>query len=974
MPFNVRSILKSLHSNKKSRRRVVESASAVEKMEARELLSAANFGFVSSFEGGALQEASAAATDSDGNVYTVGNFVGTTDFDPGAGELPLTSQGATATTDGFISKLDANGAFVAAGQFASDSDVEVTGIATDVDGNLYITGQYSDVTDFDPTAGVSFLNGTDGDAFVVKLDSSLNLQWAKRLAGNGSIVANGIAVDGDGDAYVAGWFSKTIDFLPGPGTKKKTAVGKRDAYVVRFDTDGNSKYVSRFEGDGSNRSQITDIDADGPGNVFVTGWFGGDTDFDPKSGETILSSAGGRDAFVSRLDRSGALMWVRQLGGVDGDEGRAIAIDQSTRDVYVGSSHVGTVDFDPSPAFDDRSTNSDDRTTGHENFITRYDLSGTRVWTNQFSENAGDLAVADLAVDVEGDFYVTGAMSGIMDFDTNTNVADFEATSGQDVFAAKYDADGNFIWAGLGDPEHANGIAVADGGAVYVVGDGSGGNFADTVVGPGAFVWQTIQVLTYEVPADVTDVVIRRSGDLFEIYDANAAVVLESGDISTTAGIRVDGSNTGSLDVTVDYDHGGSFTMPLGIELEGSSGGNDVVTIVGDASLNGVYLAESSEVEIDGASDVLFKEFEQFNMHAFDKATLRTGDGEDNVRVTADADLAGGEHSATMSGKVNSTDFVPFRVYDVSEINVRTLGGSDRVRFEQDSLDTRGLVDLFVFGGGGDDTMLVDGGRLTLDTSGGLINFDGGVDDDTLAVEGDVDFEMDNSRLASTGGGAIFFTELETGRLTGGDSANRITARNFQGNVIIDGKAGNDTLIGAQGADTIIGAAGDDAINGREGHDVIRGGSGDDTIRGHDGNDRIGGGNDNDIIYGQKGSDTLMGGDGADELDGGADNDALHGEGGADMFMVDADDAANQLLVRVIASSVVSIEQMEPGDNVVTERDTIEQDAEDEVFVNLFDGDDIISVADNVTLDGTVDGGTGSDTCSAPTRWNSVNC
>jgi Ca2+-binding RTX toxin-like protein len=975
MPFNLRSILKSLRSTNTSRRRAVESLAAIEQMESRELLSAANFGFVGSFEGGAIQQANGVATDVDGNVYTIGNFSGTTDFDPGSGSFPLVSQGATAGADGFISKLDADGNFVAAGQFASDSDVEVTGIDIDADGNLYVTGQFSDTTDFDPGAGVSLLNGGDGDAFVVKLDSSLNLQWAKRLAGNGKIVANGIAVDGDGDAYVAGWFSDTIDFLPGPGTKKKTATGVRDAYVVRFDTDGDSKYVSRFEGQGTNRSQIVDIDADGPGNVFITGWFGGDTDFDPKSGETILSSEGGRDAFASRLDRSGALMWVRQIGSDDGDEGRAIAIDQTTRDVYVGSSHVGTVDFDPTSTSDDRSTNSDDRNTGHENFITRYDSSGTRIWTNQFSENAGDLAVADLAVDVEGDFYVTGVMSGVMDFDANTNVAQFEATSGQDVFTAKYDADGEFIWAGLGDPEYANGIAVADGGAVYVVGEGSGGLFAGgDVVGPGAYVWQTIQTLTYEVPSDVTDIVIRRNGDIFEIYDATAATILETGDISTTAGILLDGSSAASLNVAVDYDFGGSFTLPLGIELIGSDGSNDTVAVIGEPTLESVYRVETSEVTVDGAADVVFNNFEQLDMHSFDVATLRSGDSNDDIRVTATTDLGGGEHSATLSGDAGGTDFVPLRIYDVSALNVRTLGGSDRIRFEQDSFDTRGLVDLAVFGGSGSDTMVVDGGQLTLDTAGGFIHFDGGLDSDTLAIGADVDFEMDTSRVTSSGGGAVFFTDLETGRLTGGTSANRMTARRFGGNVVLDGREGNDTLIGAMGADTIIGAAGDDEINGREGHDVIRGGSGEDTLRGHDGNDRIGGGNDADVIYGQSGSDTLMGGAGADMLDGGADSDALNGEEGADMFMVDANDAANQLLVRLITGNVVAIEQMEPGDDLVLERDTIEQDLNDEVFVNLFDGDDSISVADNVTLDGTVDGGNGLDTCLAPNGWDSLNC
>lgn len=973
MPFNFRSIIKGFRSNTTSRRRVAEASTNVESMEQRALLSAANFGFANSFEGGAVENANDVATDADGNIYTVGSFSGTTDFDPGNGSSELTSQGGLVRTDGFISKLDADGDFVAVGQFASDNDVDVTGIAIDSAGNLYVTGQYSDTTDFDPTAGVTTMNGAAGDAFLAKLDSSLNLQWVNRFAGNGAIRTNGVAVDADGNAYIAGWFSKTIDFLSGPGTKKKTAVGKQDGYVAKFDTNGNSKFISRFEGDsGLNKSRVVDIDADSRGNLYLTGWFGGDVDFDPKSDVTMLSSEGGRDAFVTHLDRQGRLSWVRQIGGIDGDEGRAIAIDQATNDVYVGSTHVGTVDFDPTTEIDNRTTSSTDRVNGHESFITRYDSSGTRVFTNQFSEGNGDLGVTALAVDEEGDFYVTGGMSGQIDFDANTNVANFDATAGQDVFAAKYNSDGEFIWAGLGDPEYATGIAVAEGGAVHVVGEGSGGSFENTTVGSGAYVWQTIQTVVYELPEDVTDVVVRRNGGLFEVYDAITTSILESGDISTTAGLVLDGSQTSSLNVTVDYDHGGAFTLPAGIDIDGNNTSDDV-KVVGTAGLKSVYWTEQSEIIVNGGTDVRFTNFEQLDMYSFEESTLRSSDNNDRITVTAVSDLAGGEFSGLVAGKNAGVDFVQLRVYDVPTFNIRMAAADDQVSFDSNAFSMRGLTNLAVFGAGGDDTMSADGSDLTLDVSGGLLSFDGGSGNDMLAIEGDVDMELDTDRLTA-GGAALLHEEIELAQLIGGDSANVISARKFEGQIVAEGRGGDDTVIGSKGGDTLSGGSGADAINGREGSDVIRGGSGEDTIRGNSGNDRIGGGNDKDIIYGQKGSDTLMGGAGADELDGGADNDALHGEEGSDMYVVDADNDANELFVALITGNVVSIEQTIAGERAVSERDTIEQDADDEVFVNLFAGDDTINVAANVTLDGTVDGGGGSDTCNAPNNWDSVNC
>lgn len=980
MSFSLRSFLASFAPACTKRRKVAQSAINVERMEARALLSAANFGFAASFEGGAAQNVNDVVTDSSGNVYSVGGFAGTTDFDPGPSTFALTSQGPTLETDGFISKLDKDGNFVAAGQFAGNKDVEITGIDVDPSGNLYVTGNFNGQTDFDPGAGVTLVNGGPGDVFVAKLDGSLNLEWAKRIGGGGKIIANDIAVDASGRSYVGGWFSNTIDFKPGGGQNKLTSAGKRDGYVLKFDTDGNAKFVSRFRGNGSNQSEVAALASDNRGNTVATGSFTGTVDFDPKTGITNVASAGGKDTFVTRLDRSGKLTWIRQTGGVNRDQGHAIAMHKSTRDVYVATSHVGTVDLNPGPETENHSTTSGNTSTGHEHFITRFDGSGTHIWTNQFAENAGNLALTDLSVDANGKLYATGAMSGQIDFDSNANVARFAATSGQDVFAAKYDSDGEFIWAALADSEFAHGIAVGESGAVHVVGYGSGGDFDpgnDTAsTNPGGFVWQLTQSLEYEVPSHVTNIVIRRNGAIFEIYDSDGAVVLASGDISTTAGIVLDGTNTASLNVTVDYGFGGSFDLPAGIDLQSSPGLSDNLSVIGGANLGVEYrpvttIVGSSRIIVDAATDVTFTNVEQIDVSALKSATLRTSGLSDTLNASAKPDL-GGDYSMTFNGTVGQTQIVPLRLHDVLSLNVETNGGNDTVKFNQNSLRTRGLRDLSVDGSSGRDTMIIIGGELNLDVAGGDINFHAGAGPDTLDVRADTDFEMNTKRLNSASGGSVFFDDLEIGEITGGSSDNLIEGRLFDGDLLLHGGDGNDTLIGGLGNDTINAGSGNDIVRGREGSDALRGGSGDDSIWGHNGHDLIGGGNDDDMIYGQSGSDTLMGGNGADQLDGGADNDALRGDGGADMFMIDADEQANQLAVTLITTNIVKVQQS--ANSAQSERDTIEQDAADELFIDLLAGNDVINVAANVTLDGTVDGGLGSDLCSAPESWKSINC
>lgn len=92
------------------------------------------------------------------------------------------------------------------------------------------------------------------------------------------------------------------------------------------------------------------------------------------------------------------------------------------------------------------------------------------------------------------------------------------------------------------------------------------------------------------------------------------------------------------------------------------------------------------------------------------------------------------------------------------------------------------------------------------------------------------------------------------------------------------------------------------------------------------------------------------------------------------MLFVDASDDANQLDVRLIAAQTVAIFQMPPGRSTQVERDVVDTDDTDELFIQLLGGDDIIDVADNVGVDGTVDGGAGADQCVAPSGWDSLRC
>jgi hypothetical protein len=404
------------------------------------------------------------AVDAAGNVYTVGYFQGTVDFDPGAGVHNLTAVGPY---DVFISKLDASGAFVWAKQMGGAAGSIGTSIALDAAGNIYTTGYFFGVGDFDPGAGVHNLTSAgNNDIFVSKLDASGNFVWAKNIGGTGDERAYSIAVDMAGNVYTTGYFKSTSDFDPGAGTYNLTPLGGEDIFVSKLDPSGNFVWADGMDGTNDERGWAVAVDA--VGNVYTTGTFYGTVDFDPGVGVNNLVSAGSNDMFITKLNTSGALVWAKRIGGAAGDEiGRAIAIDGGN--VYTTGEFNGTVDFDPGAGvFNLTSAGNADM------FVSKLDTSGTFIWAKSIGGISTDAGYG-IAVDGAGNVYTTGRFSDTVDFDPGAGTFHLMSAGLDDIFVSKLDASGNFVWAGrMGGTsiDEGNSIAVdAGGGCVYATGD-----------------------------------------------------------------------------------------------------------------------------------------------------------------------------------------------------------------------------------------------------------------------------------------------------------------------------------------------------------------------------------------------------------------------------------------------------------------------------------------------------------------------
>ena len=142
-----------------------------------------------------------------------------------------------------------------------------------------------------------------------------------------------MAVDSSGNVYTTGYFYDTVDFDPGAGTANLTSNGLYDVFVSKLDSSGNLVWAKQFGG--TDAAKGLSIAVDSSGNVYTTGDFQGTVDFDPGAGTANLTSNGGRDVFVSKLDSSGNYLWAKSWGGGvdtglnDDDRGRSVAVDSS---------------------------------------------------------------------------------------------------------------------------------------------------------------------------------------------------------------------------------------------------------------------------------------------------------------------------------------------------------------------------------------------------------------------------------------------------------------------------------------------------------------------------------------------------------------------------------------------------------------------------------------------------------------------
>jgi hypothetical protein len=246
--------------------------------------SSGNFDWARTWGASDDDQGSAVALDESGDEYVTGMFNGTVDFNPGSG---VDSHTSNSWYDAFLSKFDSSGNFMWALTWGGSGDDSGFDIAVDGSGDVYVTGWFYDIADFDTGSGIdNHTSNGQGDILLSKFDSSGNFKWAQTWGGIGEDWGNGVAVDGSGDVYVTGGKIGIPPFDPGVS----------NMILKKFDSSGIVKWSHELGEAGG-----YGVAGDGSGNAYVTGCFDGTVDFDPSLGVDNHTSNGNVDVFLIKF-------------------------------------------------------------------------------------------------------------------------------------------------------------------------------------------------------------------------------------------------------------------------------------------------------------------------------------------------------------------------------------------------------------------------------------------------------------------------------------------------------------------------------------------------------------------------------------------------------------------------------------------------------------------------------------------------
>lgn len=371
-----------------------------------------------------------------------------------------------------------------------------------------------------------------------------NLDYVYQQGADASDITSVTTFDSEGNQYIAGNFSGTVDFDPGVDDFELTSNGGTDVFILKLDAAQN--FVWAFSFGGVNSDIVAAIALDADDNIHLTGQFSGTVDFDPGVGDFSLTWGNG-SAYVAKYNSDGEFSWAVNFSSGGGVTGRGIGVDE-LGNVYSTGNFSETADFDPGVG---SAPLTNLGTFTGDTYVSKLNSDGEFVWVKGFHTH-GDSRPFDMAVNAAGDSHITGSFTFICDFDPNGGVVNrtTPSTSIGKSFIVKLNSDGELVWVNdFGDnvnTSSGSGVAIDETGNIYAT-----GSFGGTV--------------DFDLGVDIDNHTSNGLGDIYVVKmdgDGNWIWATSNGGTQNDSGIKIDTDELGNVytagyfNLDVDFDPG----------------------------------------------------------------------------------------------------------------------------------------------------------------------------------------------------------------------------------------------------------------------------------------------------------------------------------------------------------------------------------------------------------------------------------
>ncbi|WP_372757118.1 T9SS type A sorting domain-containing protein [Mariniflexile sp.] len=365
---------------------------------------AQTFNWAGTYGGQANDVVSKIHIDNEGNIYSTGFYEKDCDFDPTEGSYILQHD---SDTDIFVSKINKNGELVWAKSIGGIANDEGKDITLDTEGNVYITGTFEEMVDFDPGAGTLILTSfNEADVFVLKLDKDGNFIWAKSFEGDANEQTAGIGLDFAGNIYIAGFFYNTVDFDPSASIFSITPKNNVAGFLVKLSTNGDFTWAKQYGSPGI----VTAMKVLSNGNIYISGLFDENADFNPDENEDFLLTVPKNHygMYLLQLDNNGNFIKANTIATTD-FQCFTMGLDFDSQGAVIMTGYFsGQIQFE----VPNNTVTSSILKMYYNSFVVKVNSNGQNEWAKILSSSLGYNTAMAVGINAKDEALIYGFYAG----------------------------------------------------------------------------------------------------------------------------------------------------------------------------------------------------------------------------------------------------------------------------------------------------------------------------------------------------------------------------------------------------------------------------------------------------------------------------------------------------------------------------------------------------------------------------------